>query len=1314
MKKFISLVLACVLLLACLPMPAPVEAAQFTENTGVFRYYYDQLTSANSQKIYNRLAAMLTDGRLKTGTANVELLSNGLTDQGREALVVDFIAARDAFMLDHNVFYVDFDKLSLTYTQTSSGNQAIMGIGRENTYFRDGFHTGNVDKAVADFQAIVTKIANTASQEETLRDQIHSVYTQVMNLVSYALEEDATPENMPFVRNAYGALVRGQSVCEGYARAVKAVLDEMGIASVLVQGMFADENGELVEPHMWNYVRMDDYRWYLLDATMGDGHAPYGNGDLFFLKNNKDDVLTDYLPDGQISLSSDSKVFTYPELSAAQYVPLSNAFTLSGDSNVSYKGMNYAQAEEAGDYILCSFNGSQWYFYKNYIRYAFTSMGYPETTVYDYDAVGAFENIMGLSLFAATKVAPVQQPEGSVDLAYVLYSGTPEEMYDMSQVKEPTQLTDIPPYVVKQTPATSQLRGGQTYDVVLTFSKQLQRSNQAVEPSLVWINESDFLKENGAKVSDFTWDNDRTISFTLETANTYDARLTYFFKLEGLVGAKSTSAPRDFSFSVFNIPKFACPKIEGDINVAYANTPALIADNNLADNGWVGESGSEISKDLPNRLALVASTVSTEQEAEMLGKIEDTVMSAQTFELSLGLCGNQVAYVTGKPVKVFVPFPEGYNASSTGVTFKAYHFDSDGNPEEIDCVTTEKGIIMMCSAFSPFAVAAVEGTSDVKNVLISATGNGSSSDEDDFVSLEAGQSETVTFTANPGYVIDRIVLNGEELEGVSGQKTASVALSAEALESDNTLEASFVLEVMEPDSQSGYVTSLSTATMEPVVGASFAVNVDVQHEGQTQFAAAELRVSFDAEKLTFDAASSALNGVEYKLADGVIELADHGENQNLGNGVYQLCFVPKAAGQAKVLLEEAAFSDQASASSYDLTPSALTAAELTVQIQREQFSVTLPDIFVGPETVYNGDSYTFQVADPNYDYYNLHATIGGHPATVVDNGDGTYTVEHVTGSLVISGERSPKEFDVEFVGAEVDVESFVAIYKTDYTFTLPADVAPGLNPGTHYSLESITIGGVAYTGYSEYERTVTIYGDDITGDIVVTIKATQIDRNQVTVDVQGTGADFVKLESTTANVNAPYSVTVTPEAGWTYTISATMGGQDITLVEDGSDTYTVENVTDDLVFTVNRVLIKGGISVYQYVSIDGGTIWLVTNETLPDSGNVYTYDGANMFWSDVYQAYCYLVVAETFTADEAAEKMNIVQGQAVTVDYSGDVNMTGTQDANDAQLVYNIYTAMYSDFAAVSMEKFLRADVNHDRTVNTLDAASIISAVLNP
>lgn len=64
--------------------------------------------------------------------------------------------------------------------------------------------------------------------------------------------------------DAYGALVTGYAVCQGYAESFKLVCDAYNIPCVYISGT-ANGGG-----HGWNAVQMDDGKWYFIDATWDD------------------------------------------------------------------------------------------------------------------------------------------------------------------------------------------------------------------------------------------------------------------------------------------------------------------------------------------------------------------------------------------------------------------------------------------------------------------------------------------------------------------------------------------------------------------------------------------------------------------------------------------------------------------------------------------------------------------------------------------------------------------------------------------------------------------------------------------------------------------------------------------------------------------------------------------------------------------------------------------------------------------------------------------------------------------------------------
>ncbi len=69
--------------------------------------------------------------------------------------------------------------------------------------------------------------------------------------------------------NAYGALVMGEAVCEGYARAFQYLLYQSGIQCLMAEGTSIKPSTGLSEGHAWNVVRIDG-QYYHVDLTWDD------------------------------------------------------------------------------------------------------------------------------------------------------------------------------------------------------------------------------------------------------------------------------------------------------------------------------------------------------------------------------------------------------------------------------------------------------------------------------------------------------------------------------------------------------------------------------------------------------------------------------------------------------------------------------------------------------------------------------------------------------------------------------------------------------------------------------------------------------------------------------------------------------------------------------------------------------------------------------------------------------------------------------------------------------------------------------------
>lgn len=117
--------------------------------------------------------------------------------------------------------------------------------------------------------------------------------------------DDAAAENNDVQGNendAYGALVDGKAVCEGYARAFQLLCNKANIDCVLLSGTTDSAN------HAWNGVKISG-DWYQIDVTWNDtdGENNYAENDYF---NLTDDLM---FKDHKLS-------YKYSELNSQTYL----------------------------------------------------------------------------------------------------------------------------------------------------------------------------------------------------------------------------------------------------------------------------------------------------------------------------------------------------------------------------------------------------------------------------------------------------------------------------------------------------------------------------------------------------------------------------------------------------------------------------------------------------------------------------------------------------------------------------------------------------------------------------------------------------------------------------------------------------------------------------------------------------------------------------------------------------------------------------------------------------------------------------------
>lgn len=486
----------------------------------------------------------------------------------------------------------------------------------------------------------------------------------------------------------------------------------------------------------------------------------------------------------------------------------------------------------------------------------------------------------------------------------------------------------------------------------------------------------------------------------------------------------------------------------------------------------------------------------------------------------------------------------------------------------------------------------------------------------------------------------------------------------------------------------------------------------------------DLALTYDAARLTYVSGQAADKGASVTEKNGSIRVIGYGGDKSASTAVVTLTFRTKAAGTAKVVISPAKIDAGANAPTKN-APSAAIRRSTTQFIVQPQFTVKLDEGLASDSlSAAAGEDYTFRATDPLHYDYKPSAKIGGKDVTVKDNGDGTYTIPggEITGNITVKANRTPKTYKVTFKGEDMSGEK-TAAYNTPYHFKL------NRKAGYSYVLR-VTIGGKSYTGYKAEDGGYVIPGAAITGDIVITAQKTKINSGggsssggsgggssakYVSVSFIGSGADDAVGKKTTRR-GSEYTFRIDRKDDTDYDVSARVNGVTVKCTYDSKkDIYRIPGsaVTGDITITVTK---GAAVEVNAYVTLDRQSMYLVTYSGSVADGHVPMYDGQNMYWSEAYNAYAWLVVSsadEKEVARAAQNSITIGEGEAAaSIDYSGNVDPSGRIDGDDAHLDRDVYNAKYT-LASMVMHKFLNADVNRDRKVDVKDAVWIVNRVLH-
>ncbi len=306
-RKLFAILLACALLVCSCgcsvltslipsgkqePIADPTAYAQEFENNRLYCSLDKRL-----QQCYGTLYTALTDGFEESSTVTLSETEAEKTAIGIAVTLPHDLADMDESKTLYNAFF--YDNPHFFYVSNVYGLEGYEqdGVAHYNklvlTYTMDvETRKSAKERLDAAVDAILRGRPQTQDEFETelyLHDKL------VSNCTYDIAAADAGFNSAPEAYSAYGALVEGKAVCEGYARGMQLLFKQCEISSTLVLGRSVKSG----EQHMWNLVTING-KDYHLDATWNDSEDRERHN--YFNVTTQQIELSHRITDGQLGI----------------------------------------------------------------------------------------------------------------------------------------------------------------------------------------------------------------------------------------------------------------------------------------------------------------------------------------------------------------------------------------------------------------------------------------------------------------------------------------------------------------------------------------------------------------------------------------------------------------------------------------------------------------------------------------------------------------------------------------------------------------------------------------------------------------------------------------------------------------------------------------------------------------------------------------------------------------------------------------------------------------------------------------------------
>jgi hypothetical protein len=243
-KAFLAALFACLMFLT-LPIGVFAEEEETLKAPSVKDHlpYYYSLMDEDEQSLYMILRRAVMNREKK-----LSLDANEFSE--------DFMETAHAVMSNSDSLTFGYRGYSGTsYGYTTNGVYKPDHYEITIEYWDWAMSRNNFIRAVNFVDKNVDKFIATLDEDLNTRQKLVKAYDYIRLGAVYDLD-------YKYCHTAYGALVAGRSVCDGYAYAMQYICEELGIPCVITTGTTDDPD----TGHAWNKVKIGK-NWYVIDAT---------------------------------------------------------------------------------------------------------------------------------------------------------------------------------------------------------------------------------------------------------------------------------------------------------------------------------------------------------------------------------------------------------------------------------------------------------------------------------------------------------------------------------------------------------------------------------------------------------------------------------------------------------------------------------------------------------------------------------------------------------------------------------------------------------------------------------------------------------------------------------------------------------------------------------------------------------------------------------------------------------------------------------------------------------------------------------------